>query len=123
MFGHVTTNEPQPLAIVCKTSRKFKLKMDQETKRGQSSESNSRIFNVLMLIFMLAISAFVSIHENRLHTLTDEMTRMKHGYEKDIQKLGHELADIKGIVLPSRFKPMHVSYNSKSSYSGILDFD
>ena len=84
--------------------------MDQETKvRRQSSERNSRIFNVLTLIFMLAISAFLSIHEKRFGTLKDEMMRMKHGYEKDIQKLGHQLAAVKGILLPRRLKPIHIS--------------
>ena len=83
--------------------------MDQETKVRQSFERNSRIFNVLMLIFLLAISAFVSIHEKRFDALKDEMMRVKHGYEKDIQKLEHKLAHVKGIVLPRRLKLIHIS--------------
>lgn len=75
--------------------------MDQETKKWQSSEGNSNIFNLIILIIVLVTSAFVAVHENRLGTLQDEIVQMKHGYERDLQNLGRELAGVKRMYSPS----------------------
>ena len=80
---------------------KTKMGDKQESRILVCSDKYYRIFNGCTFLALMALSAMTVVHEQRITCMKSDMILMKQGHEQQMNTLGKELANIKGI-LPTR---------------------